>query len=140
MRSPRKLTAERVEVLLSGLAKGYTVESMAGIVGVARETIYKKRQRDPLFRVAMIRAMDISVARLEQVAYQAALQPDNFQERKFILINRARDRWRDRSDLIVGGDNDDGTIVHRVVIDGYGSVSPAIAGLPDAGVPRDDSE
>jgi len=102
--NPRvRFTPEKVEIVLNGLAKGYTVESMAAIVGISRETIYKRRERDNTFRESMIRAMDISVARLEQVGYQAALNPENFVERKFIMINRARDRWRDRTDLTLDG-------------------------------------
>lgn len=104
---PSKYDPAFCEVVEESLAKGLSLEACAGVIGIARDTIYDWRAKHPEFsdavRVGQAKSILFWEQRLLKVA-QSGGGPGTTTAIIFGLKNRAPEAWRDKQEIEHTGD------------------------------------
>ena len=98
MRRPTKVTPELIEAYLEHLIKGHTQIFACQKLGVARQTMWKLRKKDPAFATAEAEVLNTRSELVEDALYQNALK-GNVIAQIFWLKNRDHRRWKDRHEV-----------------------------------------
>lgn len=109
--------AEELKVhFLSQIANGKGLTTAADRCGTSRRRIQYLIETDEEFREEYFHALDLCDERVEESVYRNAID-GSFQDRKFWLVNRRRERWVDPDKAHRSNDGDERREVARTAVD-----------------------
>ena len=96
--NPYKFNVVQRNAALVLFAAGWTQDDIASALGIRRQTIFYAVKKDPVYALAVHKAIDTKDAEVEAALFQSAVHSKNVIAQIFWLKNRHPEKWRDVSE------------------------------------------
>jgi len=115
---PSKYSVSYCDEVIAHMSEGYSLESFAGVIGVAASTVWKwNKEIDEFSEAVNIGKAKAALIWEKRLAILATTNEGNATATIFALKNRFPDQWRDKQEHELTGANGGPIAIERRIVD-----------------------